>query len=130
MSPSRREVLEAALAAALAAATPKSLFAMAERAVAPSERFLIVTLRDGRLLAVDRSAGRKAYLMSSVPARDGDYALSKSGSLVVHGGKLLDVRGAAESTEYTFIKSESAIEVRNRQGRTVSRTPVSGERRR
>lgn len=130
MPRSRREVLQTALLAAVAAATPESLFAAAESSVPASERFLIVTLRDGRFLAVDRSQGRKTYLMSTTPARDGLYALSQSGGLVVQGGNLRDLQGTAESAQYTFRKAGNTIEVLSRQGRTVSRITVPDERRR
>ena len=80
MSPTRRSALEAALAAAVAAATPESLFALQGRAATnANERFLVVALKDGRRLAVDRLEGKQAYLLTSTAASDGEYTSLEGG---------------------------------------------------
>jgi hypothetical protein len=125
MKPTRREVVEAALAAAIAAATPASIYAVAERSVSPDERFLLVALRDGRFLAIDRFDDRRAYLLTELPAPDGEYALSKSGDLIVRGGELRGVHGTAACTGYAFVQAQGAIEVKDARGRVVSTIRVS-----
>lgn len=129
MTTSRREIIETFLASALAMATPQSLYAFAERSQSPNDRFLLVTLRDEKIVAIDTAQGRRAYLLSASPAPDGKYPLSRTGSVIVGGGVLQGVEVPAQSTAYSFVKKPGALEILDAQGKTVYRKPAAPARR-
>lgn len=126
MSLSRRTVVQRALAAAIASAAPSSLFSMAEAST--PDRFLVVTLRDGRLLAIDRLDNRKAFLLSRSTAHDGDYALSRGGSVEVRGGALRAVKGNARTDGHLLVHEGGQIVVKTNTGAHVLSVPVSPAR--
>lgn len=86
MSISRRGVIKTALASACAVSTPQSLLAAVERRASPQDRYLIVTLRDGNFMAIDRLGKREVYLLKRVPAPDGDYVLAQPGRVRIQRG--------------------------------------------
>lgn len=126
VSASRRATIQRALGAALAAATPSSVLALAERG--SRDRFLIVTLRDGRLLAIDRSDNRRAFILTRHAARDGDYALARSGSVEVRGGALRGVKGSAATSAYNLKASGASVLVNAENGPNIMRIPVAPAR--
>jgi hypothetical protein len=128
MKPSRREVIAGALVAALAAATPKSLFALSDRSIPGSQRFLIVTLRDGRRLAIDRLNDKTAFLLTKRPASDGEYPLSRAGALEVRNGTLRSLKGRGQCTGYVLSQEGEAVVVKSAEGQPVLRVPVRPSR--
>ncbi|SRR6266568_7695181 len=116
MKYSRRAVIESALLSALAAATPKSLFSAAQRSIPAKARFLIVSLRDGRRLAIDRWNENKAFLLTRKPAPNGEYRLSKSGILEVHDGILRSLKERGECTGYRLSQEGESVVVTGEEG--------------
>lgn len=123
MKLSRREVIEAALVTALAAATSETLLGLVGQAVPTSERFLIITLRDGRMLAIDRLNDSKAFLLSRRPASNGDYFLSRSGSVEIRDGNIHSLKGIGASPGYTFASEGNAVVLKTEGGKRVLSVP-------
>ena len=86
MSMSRRDIIKTALASAIAVSTPQSLLAFADRGAPPQDRYLLLTLRNGNLVAIDRLGKKEVYLLKRVPAPDGDYALAQPGRVRIRKG--------------------------------------------
>ena len=123
MTLTRRELVEAALVTALAAATSESLFGFADRMVPANERFLVVTLRDGRMLAIDRMDDQKAFILSRRPAANGDYFLSRSGSVEIRDGNVHSLKGNGASPGYSFAEEGNAVVLKTEDGRRVLSVP-------
>jgi hypothetical protein len=122
----RREILMQAALGALALATPASLAALAQQLA--NDRYLIVELSDGRLLAVDLEDRRRAYLLTPEPLADGEHALAESGSVTVRGGRIAGI-GGSPRTRFYELSSEGeslAIRRRDRPDLPVQRVPISG----
>jgi len=86
MDISRRTIMKSALASALAVATPQSLLAAAERGASSNDRYLLVALRDGNYVAIERMGSKKVFLLTRGPAPDGDYVLAQPGRVSIRGG--------------------------------------------
>ncbi len=123
MNLTRRELVEAALVTALAAATSESLLGFVDRTVPSNERFLVIALRDGRMLAIDRMDDQKAFVLSRRPASNGDYFLSRSGSVEIRDGNVHSLKGNGASPGYTFAQEGSAVVLKTEDGRRVLSVP-------
>ncbi len=127
---SRRDVLQGALAIALAAASPASILALAREPRQASKRYVLLSLTDGRILAIDRLDGLRVSVLTPRPLRDGRYRLSRSGSIAVERGRLIGVQGEARSTGYRLVQDPGgAIEVHEQGGGVVLRLPPPSPRR-
>ena len=62
------------------------------------KRYRITELRDGRLLALDKTMAG-ALLLTPKPA-NGEYTLSRSGALQIRAGAIVSLKLPAESTGY------------------------------
>ncbi|GKS57238.1 hypothetical protein YTPLAS18_07650 [Nitrospira sp.] len=86
MNVTRRTIIKSALASALAVATTESLLSAAERSASPNERYLLVALRNGNYLAIDRVGPKRAFLLTRGPAQDGEYLVAPSGRVRIQRG--------------------------------------------
>lgn len=105
----RRGVIVQAALGALALATPASLAALFQRNA--TDRFLLVELTDGELLALDLEDQRRAYRLTPGRLSDGTHALAESGAVTVEDGRLTGVRGQAKTRHYELepVGSETLI---------------------
>ena len=123
MKLSRREVIEAGLAGALALATSESVLGLAQLAVPANERFLIITLKDGRMLAIDRANNDKAFLLVRRPATNGEFFLSRSGSVEIQNGTVHELKGNGASPGYSFAAEGNAVVLKSEDGRRILSVP-------
>jgi len=125
MTTSRREILRAALLAALGAAGARTLWAVDLSGSGRLKRYVILPLGDGRLLAVDREDRLKVFLCPGRRVPDGRHPLARSGAVVTERGRLVSVEGPARATGWELARDAAGtVRVRDRDGTVVMRIPA------
>jgi hypothetical protein len=80
------------------------------------------------LTSENRSQYRKAFLLNRALAHDGEYTLSRGGSVEVRGGALRGVKGDARTDAHRVVLEDGQIVVRTTAGAHVLAVPASAFR--
>ncbi len=97
-------------------ASPASLAALAQRLA--TDRYLIVELTDGSLLAVDMEDRRRAYLLAPESLPDGEHFLVESGSVTVRKGRIASIAGTPRTPTYELSTDGIGFVIIRRRDRT------------